>query len=45
MKAFGKLKEEAVDLILWRTRFQRDCGRVIRHYVMLMIIAVGYYTE
>ena len=30
MKSYWKLKEEAVDRILCRTGFGRDCGPVVR---------------
>ena len=29
-----KLKEEALDRTVWRTRFERGCGPVVRHYRM-----------
>jgi hypothetical protein len=30
-RGYQKLKEEALDLTVWRTRFGRVCGSVIRH--------------
>ena len=30
IKGYWKLKEEALDGILWRTRFGRGCGPVVR---------------
>jgi len=33
-RRYWKLKEEALDRILWRTRFGRDCGPVVRHHGM-----------
>jgi hypothetical protein len=29
-RRYWKLKEEALDRTLWRTRFRRDCGPVVR---------------
>ena len=29
-RMYCKLKEEAPDRTLWRTRFGRDCGHVVR---------------
>jgi hypothetical protein len=33
-RRYWKLKEEALDRTLWRTRFGRDYGPVVRHYRM-----------
>jgi hypothetical protein len=30
-RGYCKLKQEALDPTLWRTRFQRVCGALIRH--------------
>ena len=30
-RKYWKLKEEALDRTLWRTRFGRGCGPVVRH--------------
>jgi hypothetical protein len=30
-KGYQKLKEEALDLTVWRTRFGIGCGSVVRH--------------
>jgi hypothetical protein len=30
-RVYWKLKEEALDRTLWRTRFGRGCGSVVRH--------------
>jgi len=37
MRRYCKLKEEALDVTLWRTRFGRGCGAVVRQttYVYL----------
>jgi len=29
-RGYGKLKKEALDLTVWRTRFGRGCGPVVR---------------
>jgi hypothetical protein len=35
-RGYCKLKEEALDRTLWRTRFGRDCGPVVRQTVELI---------
>jgi hypothetical protein len=30
MRGYGKLKDEAIDCTLWRTRFGRGCGPVVK---------------
>jgi hypothetical protein len=41
MRGYWKVKEEALDLILWRTRFGRGCGLVVRHCEMNELIQGG----
>ena len=36
---YWKLKEETLDRTLWRTRFGKVYGPVVRHYVMIMILS------
>jgi len=30
VRRYWKLREEALDLILWRTRYGRGCGNIVR---------------
>jgi hypothetical protein len=42
-KGYRKFKEEALDRSLWRTRFERGCGPVVRQTTELMK-TYGRYT-
>jgi len=39
-RGFWKLKEDALDLTLWRTRFPRSCGPVVRQCTVWMTVHV-----
>jgi hypothetical protein len=42
-RRYGELKEEALDRTLWRTRFGRGYGPVVRQTAELMNLILGGY--
>jgi hypothetical protein len=42
---YWKLKQEALNRALWRIRFKRDYGPVVRDYVMTMMVMIMMVTR
>ena len=42
---YWKLKQEALNRALWRTRFERGYGPVVRDYVMMMMMMMMMVTR